>query len=80
MNYYPYCTNGGWGWFWPGGIIVLILVLIVCRFLWWGGRGRYYRGRYGNRHKSHMDILRQRYASGEITKEEFDKIKKDIGE
>lgn len=32
------------------------------------------------KHETSMDILKKRYARGEINKEEFDKIKKDLQE
>jgi putative membrane protein len=35
------------------------------------------RGRAG---KTHLEILKKRYAKGEVTKEEFDRMKKDISE
>ncbi len=56
--------------------IVLFVVLVV-----WGwsflkiekGFG------FGNTHESALDILKKRYAKGEISKEEFDDKKRDIG-
>ena len=67
----------GW-WFFPFSIFFLFIVLfIVSRLvLWpmgWGGRRRYWCG-YGDAN----EILRQRYARGEITKEQFDQMKRDL--
>lgn len=79
MNY-TYCTNDHWLWLWPGGFfIIIILFFVVGRFWLWGGRSHYkdWHGRAGN---DHISILKQRYAAGEITKAEFDKIKKDLSE
>lgn len=64
---------GGGGWFmmifwW--GLIILGLVLLVG----WIIR----QTSQSNQGKSSMDILKERYAKGEISKEEFDEKKKDI--
>jgi putative membrane protein len=68
----------GFGWFFI--IPVIFLVFIGFRLLLWGswgwGGGRDY-GRYDD---SALETLRQRFARGEITKEQFDQMKKDIGE
>jgi putative membrane protein len=66
----------GWG-MWLGWIIGLIIVIaiivIVVKAVDRSG---------GNRNtsagKSSFDILKERYASGEIDKEEFDRRKKDL--
>jgi putative membrane protein len=34
--------------------------------------------RHGDRGESPLDILRQRYARGEITREEFDQMRRDL--
>jgi len=59
----------GFGWIFA----VLILILIV----WFIAR-TFNQGRKSVRNKSAFDILKERYASGEITKEEFEDKKKDI--
>lgn len=52
-----------WGWGWGG----------------WGWRGYYpMYGRYNFGHDGAAEILRRRYASGEITKEQFDQMMQDI--
>jgi putative membrane protein len=65
--------------FFPFGFLIFLLFLFfVFRFIfwggWWGGRRRYY---YWSDAK---EILRQRYARGEITKEQFDQMMRDIDE
>ena len=74
----------GWGWSGAWGIFgvihmllwwVLIVVLIVFLLKWIGGRSRA-RGRHGE--DSAIRILRERYARGEIGKEEFEQRKRDL--
>ena len=67
------------GWFfWPIGIIfILFLVFGLLRWLlfpW--GRG-YYGGRW-QRYGAPEEILRRRYARGEITKDQFDQMMRDL--
>ncbi len=55
---------------------VLLAILIFCRRGGmccgpWGGMGQ---------HRSPLDILKERYARGEIGKDEFDRMKKDIAD
>ena len=67
------------GWlFFPFGILFLLFVLFfVSRLIFWpmggGWRRRYWYG-YGGA----SEIVRQRYARGEITKEQFDQMKRDL--
>lgn len=61
-------------------IIFIMLIFFAARwFFWgWGWRRGYYRG-YGH-HIDATEILKQRYAKGEITKEQFDQMMKDLTE
>ena len=66
---------------WWGGMwmvfppLFLIILILVPLFLW-------QRGCPLNTHKEESDtpleILKKRYAKGEITKDQFEQIKKDI--
>ena len=72
---------GGW-WMFPMAmpIIMIIVALVVVYFLF--GRGGYRPpwDRYpsGRETETPLDILKKRYARGEIKKEEFDQMKKDL--
>ncbi len=65
--------------FFPFGFLIFILVAFfaVRMVFWgWGWRGGYGRGRWG--YGDPKEILKRRYARGEITKEQFDQMKKDL--
>ena len=73
---------GGWGMGWFGGIFmivfwILILIALVLVIKWiiqttGGGKAR---GKDGSRA---LDILKERYARGEIDKSEFETMKQDL--
>jgi uncharacterized membrane protein len=78
MNY-AYCTNSHWYGVWPFGFFIFIAVFfIVGRFFWWNSR--YHPYGYGRGGMDPLHIAKVRYAAGKITKDEYDKIKKDLGE
>jgi putative membrane protein len=75
---------GGW---WPmmhygfgyGGIFMWFIFLAVLGLLvYFIAQSQRTKGPTSSRPESPMDVLKKRYAGGEITKEEFDRIKKDL--
>jgi putative membrane protein len=72
-----------WGpmWFFPMAMpIVMVLVLVLCLYFMFGRSGARPPGEAqpGKDGDSALDILKKRYARGEITREEYEQIKKDI--
>jgi putative membrane protein len=65
-----YGYGGGFMW-----LIVLVLVGIVIYFLFQVSKSK---GSDGSIIETPLDILKKRYAKGEIDKEEFDRKKKDL--
>jgi putative membrane protein len=69
--------QGWWGgagwhmvWFWlPLVVIIVALILLATR----------YQGRDGSGGRSALDILKERYAKGEIDRDEFQTKKRDLG-
>lgn len=56
-------------------LILLFIVAVVAAVKWvWGQRTPFILGS----RESALDILKKRYAKGEINKEEFERIKKEI--
>ena len=78
MYYYGPMMNGNdWGWsifmmfFW---IVFLVLIcVVIMRVL----RGHDHHT-YHNHGSDPLDIAKERYAKGEITKEQFEQLKKDL--
>lgn len=63
----------GMGWWWIVGVLVLIAVIwIIVKSM------NQNTGSAQSSGKSALDILKERYASGEIDQEEYEKRKKDL--
>ena len=87
MHWCPWCGGlGGWGG-WIGmflGMLVplALLALGVLLIIWLVSSSRGATSHPGvppsGRERSAMDIVRERYARGEITREEFEQIRKDL--
>jgi putative membrane protein len=78
-----------WGpmWFFPMAMpVIMLVVLFLCLYFMFGRGGvrppwhntDRVSGPGGQESESALEILKKRYASGEISKEEFEQIKKDI--
>lgn len=84
-NYGPHMWSGGWqGWFFgPIMMIVFIAVAVVALVLlthWLGVTGR---GAVNQAHatgRAPLDILKERFAKGEIDNEEFEERRRVLGE
>lgn len=65
--------------YWRGGVIMwlllLVLIVVVVYFL---VRASGAGGWRPSPNETPLDILKKRYARGEITKEQFDEMKKDL--
>ncbi|MDO8727882.1 MAG: SHOCT domain-containing protein [Candidatus Methanoperedens sp.] len=73
MDSYGYGMMGGGYWilgliFW---ILVIIGLVLLIKYLWEGSGAK--RGE-----ESALEILKKKYARGEISKEEFEEKKKDL--
>jgi putative membrane protein len=68
----------GFGWWMGFGVIWMVLFwgAIIAVVIW--GVRRLTRSHDSDGKSRPVDIARERYARGEITKEEFDQIKKDL--
>jgi putative membrane protein len=82
MGYYGHMGGIGFGFGWIFMIIfwIAITFAIIALIRGFSGHGCWHN--LGEHHKEEgnkaLDILKERYAKGEITKEDFDKMKKDL--
>ncbi|MDE1853523.1 MAG: SHOCT domain-containing protein [Thaumarchaeota archaeon] len=75
MGYYGYPFYGFW--FFPFGFVFFfIFIFFIARVMFWGGGWGWRRGYY--HYGDSREILRQRYARGEITKDQFDQMMRDL--
>ena len=68
---------GGYGWGMMGWGWILGLVILVT-IIWFIAKVVNQNNMSQSKDKSAIDILKERYARGEIDKDEFDKRKKDL--
>jgi putative membrane protein len=70
------------GVYFPGELLIvfvfIFLGLFVIRSLYWSSRRKYWRERW--KENAPLYILRQRYARGEITKDQFDQMLRDLNQ
>ena len=74
--YYPYPFPFPFPLFFIFGIFAFFWIARWVIFPWSGGWG--YRGRYWRYQDESYNIIRERYAKGEITKEQFDLMMRDL--
>ncbi len=69
---------GGFWWWWivVATFWVLIIAGVVWLIVWLTRQGRAAAG--GPERPTPLDILRERYARGEITREEYERMRRDI--
>ncbi|MEK7114430.1 MAG: SHOCT domain-containing protein [Patescibacteria group bacterium] len=78
---YGLYNNYGWGagsmmgWFGGGIMMIIFWVLFIALIVW---VVREFSGKSSKSNSNALDILKERYARGEIGKEEFDSKKKDL--
>jgi putative membrane protein len=75
----PWTDMGMMGYYGFGGVIMWILVIVlVAVVVYLIVQSSKIKSPTGAQGESPLDILKKRYAKGEITKEEFESMKKDI--
>ena len=74
--------HDGMGWWMVFGMVWMVVFWgVIVALVVWGIKRLTERGRSGPRNSERrdvLDIVKERYARGEISKEEFDQIKKDL--
>ena len=73
MPYY----GGGWFFFPFGFIFIFFIIFVVGRLLLWPWGWGWRRG-YWYHYGDAREILRQRYARGEVTKDQFEQMMRDL--
>jgi putative membrane protein len=73
---------GGYGWGWFGGIFMIVFWIVVIvgivLLIRWLVQSTAAGGSGTKSGESALEILKQRYAKGEIDKKEFEQKKKDL--
>ena len=79
MWYWGSGMGGGWFMLIGGVVSLAVIVGIILLIVWAVRKGSERRSVGGTTmSKSPLDIARERYARGEITKEQYEQLKKDL--
>jgi len=65
-------------WGWGGGLMMILWILVIAALIFWIVRAIQRNGNQQYQPESAIDILKKRYARGEISKEEFEERKKNL--
>ena len=78
VTFYPFFFPFHFGWL--GGIFIVLVFFLLARWVFLPWRN----GNTSSSHRQHHDdngainILKERYAKGEITKEQFEQMRRDL--
>ena len=67
-----------WGWGWGMGLMMVLFWVPIIILLVWLFRRPFEGGSYRPGGRDPLDIAKERYARGEITREQFEQIKNDL--
>lgn len=74
-----WCAPGtGMGWMWIFLFLFFLLMIGMMGFFWWRGFRPWCGMMGGHEHETPQQILDRRYASGEITKQQYDEIRRNL--
>lgn len=74
-GYHNMMDGGDWGW---GLLMMLFWVIVIGLITVFVVRGLHWHDISSNNPSDAKEIAKKRYAKGEITKEEFEQLKKDL--
>lgn len=75
---FPLSTTFGVGWLIFGWLFMILFWILIILALAWLIRNLVGKGSDSNSDLTALEILKKRYAQGKISKEQFEKIKREI--
>ena len=73
-----WCLGEGIGWWpWIGGVWMFLFLAVIIGLIVWGITRLIGQDTIKTKNSA-LDLVKERYARGEISKEEFEQIKKDL--